>query len=413
MPRFSYTVKDKEGKTYRDVIDALNQGVVIEKLQQQGYFVVTVKELTAASAFKDQISFKKKRKFNHATIKLQDLLVFSRQLGTMLEAGVSLIRALDVIHTQAESERLSQVLERVKKDVEQGASLSLALSQHPRVFNQFWVSLVEVGEASGTVPVVLEKLTFHLEQQATFRSTIISNMIYPAILCCLATGAILVFAMFIGPRFEEVFKSMQVELPLLTRVLLSTFKFIKVNLLLLGIGIAATIVIFRKYFQTTLGRITLEKILFNLPKIGEIYKLIIVERFTSQMAILIDSGVPILYALDITERLVDNHTCARIIVNIKERVREGELLVAPMERSGFFPPMATQMISVGEETGELSKMLKHVSEYYQNSVSTFVKRMSTVIEPVMLVFMGLVIGTIVIAMFLPMFNIAQLGGGGG
>ncbi len=411
MPRFSYIVKDKEGKTYRDVIDALNETVVIDKLQNQGYFIVTVKEIILPSVSKGSAGFQRKRKFSHQGVKLQDLLVFSRQLGTMLEAGVTLIRALEVIQTQAESERFFQVMARVKKDIEQGAALSLALSQHPKVFNQFWVSLIEVGEASGTIPVVLEKLTFHLEQEASFRSIIISSLIYPSILCCLATLAICVFAFFIGPRFEEVFKSMQVELPPITRVLLGTFRFVKANFFLIVGAIIVSVFLLKQYFKTPLGRISLEKFLFALPQIGEIYKLIVVERFTSQMSILIDSGVPILYSLDITQRLVNNHTCAQIIANIKERVREGELLVAPMEKSGFFPAMAVQMVSVGEETGELSKMLKHVSVYYQDSVSTFMKRLATIIEPVILVFMGLVIGVIVIAMFLPLFNIAQLGGG--
>lgn len=413
MPRFSYTVKDKEGKTYRDVIDALNETVVIDKLQQQGYFIVSVKEIILPSGAKGFSGFQRKRKFSHQGVKLQDLLVFSRQLSTMLEAGVTLIRALEVIQAQAESERFFQVLARVKKDVEQGAALSLALSQHPKVFNQFWVSLIEVGEASGTIPVVLEKLTFHLEQEASFRTTIVSSLIYPIILCCLASLAICVFAFFIGPRFEEVFKSMQVELPWSTRILLGTFRFIKGNFFLIVGAIIVGIFLLKQYFRTPLGRISLEKFLFGLPKIGEIYKLIIVERFTSQMSILIDSGVPILYSLDITQRLVNNHTCAQIIANIKERVREGELLVAPMEKSGFFPAMAVQMVSVGEETGELSKMLKHVSVYYQDSVATFMKRLATIIEPVILVFMGLVIGIIVISMFLPLFNIAQLGGAGG
>ena len=413
MPRFSYTVKDKEGKTYRDVIDALNETVVVEKLQQQGYFIVAVKEITLPSVDKGLFSSHRRIRFARQRIKLQDLLVFSRQLGTMLEAGVTLTRALEVLQIQVESQQFLQVLTRIKKDVEQGATLSLALSQHPKVFNQFWVSLIEVGEASGTIPVVLEKLTFHLEQEASFKSIIVSSLIYPLILSCMATLAIFVFAFFIGPRFEEVFKSMQVELPLITRILLGTFRFIKGNFLLIVGAVAAGIFFLKQYFRTPLGRIMLEKVLFKTPKIGEIYKLIVVERFTSQMSILIDSGVPILYSLDITERLVNNYTCARIIANIKERVREGELLVAPMERSGFFPAMAVQMISVGEETGELSKMLKHVSVYYQNSVETFMKRAGTIIEPLILVFMGVVIGVIVIAMFLPMFNIAQLGGAGG
>ncbi|MBU4333025.1 MAG: type II secretion system F family protein, partial [Candidatus Omnitrophica bacterium] len=159
------------------------------------------------------------------------------------------------------------------------------------------------------------------------------------------------------------------------------------------------------------GKLMWEKFLFSLPTFGEVIRLIIVERFASQMAILIDAGVPILFALDITERLVDNNNCALIIKDIKESVREGELLVGPMERSGFFPPMCIQMIMVGEETGELSKMLKHVSAFYQDKVETFMKRFATIIEPFMLIFMGAIIGTIVLAMFLPMFNLGQLGGG--
>ena len=157
----------------------------------------------------------------------------------------------------------------------------------------------------------------------------------------------------------------------------------------------------------------MEKILFSLPTVGEVYRLIIIERFSAQMSILIDAGVPILYALDISERLVDNNTCSLIINNIKEGVKKGELLVTPMEKSGFFPPMCVQMIMVGEETGKLSKMLKHVAKFYQEQVEIFMKRFATIIEPFMLVFMGAIIGTIVVSMFLPMFNIAQLGGASG
>ena len=165
----------------------------------------------------------------------------------------------------------------------------------------------------------------------------------------------------------------------------------------------------KMYVKTYTGRLHYEKLLFRAPVIGDVYKLIIVERFSAQMAILIESGVPILYALDITERLVDNNTCALIISDIREAVKEGELLVAPMERSGFFPPMCVQMITVGEETGELSKMLDHVAKVHQEGVETFMKRFSTIIEPFMLVFLGAIIGTIVVAMFLPMFNLSQLG----
>ncbi|MDP8212195.1 MAG: type II secretion system F family protein [Candidatus Zapsychrus exili] len=206
---------------------------------------------------------------------------------------------------------------------------------------------------------------------------------------------------------------MGAELPAITTILLATFAFIKKNFLLLVGAIIIAVQLFKKYIKTYVGRMNFENFLFNTPTIGEIFKLIVVERFTSQMAILIDAGVPILYALDISEKLVDNITCAQIINDIKEGVKKGSLLVDQMQESEFFPPMAIQMIMVGEETGELSKMLKHVANYYQENVETFMKRFATIIEPFMLVFMGGIIGTIVLAMFLPMFNLSQLGGGMG
>lgn len=410
MPRFSYTVKNKEGKTIKSFLDAHNKQAIVERLHREGYFIVDVREISPFAGGKK--TFKKKRKFNHGGIKLQDFLTFARQMTTMLEAGITLNRSLDVIQTQTQSERFFKILNQIKKDVEQGGALSLALSKHPGVFNQFWVSLVEIGEASGTLPEVLNKLAVYLEQQAEFRSSIISAMVYPIILFFVAMGAVGFFALFVAPRFEAIFESMKVDLPLLTVLLLAFFKIVKANFLLIICTLVVSLFLLRRFTRTYLGRGLYEKFLFRLPVIGEIYKLIVVERFSSQMAILLDSGVPILYALDISERLVSNQTCAFLIAGIKEAVREGESLVKPMERSDFFPPMAVQMISVGEETGELSKMLKHVAQFYQSSVETFMKRFSTLVEPLMIVIMGAVIGVIVVAMFLPLFNIAQGGGMG-
>jgi type IV pilus assembly protein PilC len=408
VPRFIYVAKDSQGNTHKDVLDATNQQGVVDALQRKGFFPVSVRELDVSVS---SASIKKKRRFSHKKVRLNDLLVFCRQLATMLEAGITLLRSLDVILSQVESEGFHGVVSALRKDVEQGGSLSLAMSKHPKVFTQFWVSLVEVGEASGTMPVVLNKLAAYLEQQTAFRSKVTSGLIYPAILFLVSMGAVGFFALFVGPRFESVFKSMKVDLPLITIILLAVFKFVKVNLLWILGFFAFLIFMFRKYAQTYNGKLAIEKFLFSLPTVGEIYKLIIVERFASQLSLLIEAGVPILYALDISERLVDNGTCSLIINGIKEGVKQGELIVAPMERSGFFPPMCVQMIMVGEETGELSKMLKHIAAFYQNTVETFMDRFATVVEPIMLVFMGGLIGTIVVAMFLPMFNITKLGGG--
>ena len=412
MPRFTYVVKDSRGQTLSETVESADQESLVDRLQKQGYFVVSVQAEEALPKTKKEAVSKKSKQhtFTHNAVKLEDLLVFSRQLGTMLESGVTLLRSLEVIVSQVESKQLFTVLDQVKKDVEQGSSLSGSLAKHPKVFNQFWVSLVEVGEASGTMPLVLDKLTFYLEQQAAFQATIVSAIVYPAILFFVACGAVGFFAFFVGPKFEEVFKAMNVDLPWITRALLGSFRFIKTKFpLLLGI-LAVIVVLFKRYSKTTTGRIQIERFLYGLPTFGRVFKLIVIEKFASQMAILVDSGVPILYALDITQPLVDNKTCEMIVADIKEGVRQGELLVSPMIRSEFFPPMAIQMIMVGEETGELSKMLKHVSKFYQTAVETFMKRFGTMIEPFMLVFMGGVIGVIVLAMFLPMFNITQLGG---
>lgn len=413
MPKFSYIVKDREGKAYKNVSEAPSQEVLIERLQKQEYFIISIKEVTQKAQTKKKSKGRQGRRFSHKKVKLTDLLTFANQLAAMLEAGVTLIRSLDVIHSQIQSEKLHEVIGKVRADVEQGVALSLCLEKHPKIFNQFWVSLIEVGEASGTIPVILHKLAFYLRQQAEFRSTIVSGLIYPLILFFVSMGAVAFFALFVGPRFESIFESMGAELPLITVALLSLFKFIKTYIFIIIGSIIAFIFFLRKYIRTYQGRLVYENTIFNLPTMGEVYRLVIVERFASQMAILIEAGVPILYALDITERLVDNATCAQIVNDIKESVRKGELLVDPMERSGFFPPMCLQMITVGEETGELSKMLNHISMFYQDTVKTFMTRFATIIEPFMLVFMGVVIGTIVLAMFLPMFNIAQLGGGAG
>lgn len=412
MPKFTYTVKDINGKSKTDMADALDRTQLITDLQRNGFFIIDVTELKAGESFQ-RTQTAKKQKFTHKKVKLDDLIIFARQLTAMLEAGVNLLRSLDVILSQVESEQLFKVMSKIKADVEQGSSLSAAIEKHPKVFDQFWVSLIEVGEASGTMPMILQKLAFYLEQQAAFKATITSAIIYPAILFVVATGAVAFFALVIGPRFEGVFQSMGVELPMITKILLGLFAFLRTKFFFILAGLVVIFFAIKKYGETPIGRLQFEKVMFSLPTLGEIYKLIILERFASQMAILIDSGVPILYALDITQRLVNNLTCAKIVHEIKEGVRQGRALVGPMQKSGFFPPMAIQMIMVGEETGELSKMLKHVAAYYQNTVETFMKRFGTIIEPVMLVFMGIVIGTIVIAMFLPMFNISKMGGGGG
>ncbi len=405
MPNYFYEVMDSNGKTKTDTFDAVNEGVLVDKLQSEGFFIVSIRLANEKSA---QKAVKRTElKFDHDKCKIEDLLVFSRQLATMLEAGVTMLRSLDVILSQVQSKSLYMAATQIHDEIEQGSSLSAALNKHPKIFNQFWVSLAEVGEASGTMPMVLNKLAEHVEQDAAFRSAVVSAMVYPLILFVVCIGAVMFFALVVGPKFEEVFNSMHAELPLMTRCLLASFDFIKHYILYLAAAVFALVVFLRSYVSTPVGQVHFEKFIYSLPVVGEITKLVVVERFAAQMAILVESGVPILYSLEISEKLVDNRTCSLVIAKVREGVREGKGMADALMAEGFFPMMAVQMIKVGEETGELGKMLKHVAQFYQANVEAFMKRFGTLIEPFMLVFMAAIIGTIVISIFLPLFKLGQ------
>jgi len=405
MPKYSYEIVDKAGNKKRDTFEAVSEQALAEKLQSEGSFIVNIRLVREAApkAVKKVLALK----FDHDQCKIEDLLVFSRQLATMLEAGVTMLRSLDVIMSQIQSRGLYMAASQAHSQIEQGSSLSTALAKHPKIFDQFWVSLAEVGEASGTMPLVLNKLADHVEQDAAFRSAIISAMVYPMILFVVCIGAVLFFALVVGPKFEAVFNQMHTELPGITRALLGTFDFIKKYLFLIAGVMFGSFVLARAYIATPVGRLQFEKLVFALPVVGNLTKLVVVERFAAQMAILIESGVPILYSLEITEKLVDNRTCGLVIARVREGVREGKGMADALTLEPFFPLMAIQMIRVGEETGELGKMLKHVAKFYQSNVEAFVKRFGTLIEPFMLVFMATVIGVVVVAIFLPLFKLGS------
>jgi type IV pilus assembly protein PilC len=406
MPNYYYEVIDKSGNTKTDTFEAVHEEALVNKLQSEGYFIVSIRLFqgkTVSNADRQAVSMK----FDHDSCRIEDLLVFSRQMATLLEAGVTMLRSLSVILVQIQSKQLYLAISQIYEQIEQGSSFSAALEKHPKIFNQFWISLAEVGEASGTMPLVLNKLAKHVEQEAAFRSAIISAMIYPCILAVVSIGAVMFFALFVGPRFEDIFTSMHADLPMMTKALLGTFDFIKHNFLWIVGFVAALVMGANVYISTPNGRLQFEKLIYATPILGEITTLIIVERFAAQMAILIESGVPILYSLEITGKMVDNKTCSVEIAKIHDGVSQGNTIATMMEQGKFFPVMTVQMIKVGEETGELGKMLKHVATFYQNSVEAFMKRFGTVIEPVMLVFMAVVIGIIVISIFLPLFKLGQ------
>jgi type IV pilus assembly protein PilC len=300
------------------------------------------------------------------------------------------------------------VIKDLEKNMEQGFSFHESLAKNGEVFSELWVNLVESGEASGNLAMVLNRLATYLERNAAFRGKIISALIYPLLLSVLGLGALLFLTVKIVPTFAQIFKGFDIELPALTKLLIAISTAVR-SYAFLGIIIGIVgFFVFRQYINTKEGRKNYEKLLFKLPVFGEFFRVLVVERFTSEMTTLVDSGVPILYSLEITEHSVSNLVLGDVIRKIKDEVREGRPLSQPLEKSGFFEPMAVQMIAIGEEIGELANMFKRLNAFYQEYVDTFLTRFTSLFEPIMLLFMGFIIGSMVVGMFLPIFQIAQI-----
>jgi type IV pilus assembly protein PilC len=296
------------------------------------------------------------------------------------------------------------------KNMEAGLSFHEAMAVHPKIFSDLWINLVESGEASGNLAIVLSRLAAYLEKAMEFKRKIISALIYPAILTVAGIGALLFLSIKIIPTFAEIFKSFNITLPFLTQLLVGVSAFLRKFMFLLVLSIAGIVFAFRKYIGTKPGRRSFENFKFKMPVFGEFFLALNIERFSSEMSTLLESGVPILYSLEISERSVDNLIMADIIRKIKEDVREGKPLRDSLERSSFFEPMVIQMVSIGEEIGELPQMFKRINSFYQEYCDMFLGRFVAMFEPFVLVFIGGIIGVMVIGMFLPIFKIANIGG---
>jgi len=410
MDRFFYIARDAEGKKISGFEEASSQEEVINRLQARNFIVVSIvpEYKGTVAGLKPEVLAKARLRFRRNRVSSDDLTLLCRQLATLLAAGVSILKSLDIISMQVPSRRLYIILKSLQKDMEAGLSLHESMAKHPKVFSDLWVNLVESGEASGNLAVVLSRLAGYLERNAAFKRKIISALVYPAILFVASSGAMLFLTIKIIPTFSELFQGFNVTMPFLTQVLIKLSFFVRktilISIVLAGVGFY----LFRKYVATSSGRRKYERFKFKLPIFGEFFRAIVVERFSSEMSTLVESGVPILYSLDITEHSVDNLIIGDTIRKIKDAVREGRSLNQPLEQSGFFEPMVVQMVTIGEEIGELSQMFKKINAFYQEYVEVFLTRFTSMFEPVMLIFMGGVIGIMVVGMFLPIFEIAKI-----
>lgn len=413
MPGFYYIARDKTGKKIAATEEASSQDELISRLQARNLVVVNIlSESTKGELQQAEYKSAKKISFKHKHRRItgSDLTLFCRQLSTLLGAGITILKSLQIISRQVSSIKLQLVIKDLEKNMEAGLSLHEVMARHPRIFSDLWVNLVESGEASGNLAMILSRLATYLERMQAFRSKVISALLYPAILFIAGMLALSFLVIKIIPTFATLFSSFNMTLPFLTRVLIAISNFFRTSIIYIFIFMVTIALLFKRYTRTKSGRKQYEQFKFSLPIFGEFFRIFVTERFTAEIATLLESGVPILYSLEISEHSVNNVTLSEIINKIKEEVRGGKSLSQPLEKSGFFEPMCVQMVSVGEEIGELPAMFKKINSFYQEYIEVFLTRFTALFEPIMLIFMGIVIGIMVIGMFLPIFQIARIGG---
>ncbi len=401
MPTFIYKAKDKKGTVEKGSLEAPDKYKALEALQSRGLIVTSIKE--TGEFVKER---QKKRRFRWR-LKLDDLASMARQLATLLDAGVPLLRSLDIVKQQAEVKSLYLALEEVQRDVEAGESLSRALARHPKIFSEFWVNLVATGEASGQLPYALIQLTQYMESAASLQRKIFSALIYPVLLTIAATAALTVFITIVVPMFAQLYNYFGAQLPFLTTMVINVSMIIKKYIFLLIFGFLLIIVGILRFRHTERGKMIFDTLKIKVPLFKLLFFNVTLYRFSSGLAMLLKSGVPILYSLEVVSKAVANRIYEYIILQAKEKVKVGESLGATLE--GFsteFPPFVTNMIKVGEESGNMPGMLEHVASYYQEKVETIIARLPYIIEPIILLTIGGVIAIIVIGMFLPIFGIA-------
>jgi type IV pilus assembly protein PilC len=345
-------------------------------------------------------------------VSVKDLGVFTRQFATMINAGLPMVQCLDILSTQTEKPFFRDSVANVMGDVEGGATLGESLNKHPNIFSKLFVNMVEAGEAGGILDLILNRLAVYLEKADQLQRKIKSAMTYPTVVCIVAMGATIFMLMFIIPTFAKMFQDFGGELPTPTKIVMAMSNFLRNYWYILAGGVVAAIIFFKRFYKTEVGRTKIDALMLKIPVLGMVIRKGAVARFTRTLGTLISSGVPILNGLEITARTSGNKIIENAVFATRDSISQGNTISDPLRKSGVFPPMVTSMIAVGEQTGALDEMLEKIANFYDDEVDTAVDSLTAVIEPAMIVIMGVVVGGMLIAMYLPMFKLISVVSGG-
>ena len=423
MPRFTYVALDARGQESTGLIDAGSTNEAIGQLRQAGYFPTNVVEegkggpdgktaRRAAAATKApreaKVGFKKNIVlFERKKIKAKTLMIFTRQLATLIDAGLPLLRGLTVLAKQERDPVLKKTITNLSDAVQGGNTFSEGLAQHPRIFNDLYINMVKAGELGGVLELVLSRLAEFQEKAQKTKNKVVAAMVYPIIVLVLAVAIMSFLLVFIVPKFEAIFHDMLGDkpLPTVTRFVIGVSNFMQHHGLILLGALIFLIAAYKFLARTKGGRFAIDRFKLRVPLFGDLIRKTAISRFSRTLGTLVTSGVPILQALNITRETAGNTVIATAINQVHDAVKEGESIVQPLEASGAFPPMVISMIDVGEETGQLPDMLLKIAEVYDDEVDNAVAGLTAMLEPIMIVFLALVVGTIVIALFMPLISI--------
>ncbi|HEV7388082.1 MAG TPA: type II secretion system F family protein [Gemmatimonadaceae bacterium] len=391
MATFTYTARAFNGDLRTATIDASSRDDVIAQLRKQRLSVVKI----------DQDAVKK---IGRGSIKTRDVVIFTRQFSTMINSGLPLVQALTILADQTDNKALAEVTKKVVFDVESGNTVADALSKHPRAFTNLYVNMVAAGEAGGILDTILMRLATFLEKNDALVRKVKGAMIYPAVIMSVAAIAIVVLLIFVIPVFENMFGSVGLALPLPTRIVIGASRFLKSYWWLLGAVIIVGVYMLRKYYASNNGKLVIDRLMLKMPVLGDVLRKSAVSRFTRTLGTLISSGVSILEGLEITAKTAGNRVIQDAIMQSRSSIAGGDTIAQPLQKSKVFPPMVISMIAVGEQTGGLDEMLSKIADFYDEEVDAAVSNLLSLLEPIMIVFLGVIVGGMVVAMYLPIFD---------
>jgi type IV pilus assembly protein PilC len=393
--QFAYKAKDSSGKVKEGTVDAPDQKAAMARLREQKLSVLEIKQGAA-------------KKLKKGSVDNKDVVIFSRQLSTLVSAGVPIVQGLTILEQQAEAPAFKYVVGNLRTDIEAGLSIADAMAKHPQAFTELYVAMIRAGEVGGILDTILERLSAYLEANEALKSKVKSAMMYPTVVFSAAFLITVFLIIFVIPIFKDIFSGFGAELPFVTRIIIGLSDFLRSKILYILPPIGLAVWGFKKWMKTEKGQEKIDEISLKLPVIGILVKKVAIAKFSRTLGTLIKSGVPILQGLETVAKTAGNKIIEKAINASRDSIKEGGRISDPLKKANIFPPMVIQMISVGEETGGLDNMLNKIADFYDAEVDVAVKGLTSMIEPLIMIVLGFVIGTIVIAMFMPMFALGDM-----